>query len=258
METIRLLGEWLIAPLDDIEVVDFQCWRRGGKRRSFSPFLHLRVGQHDVMLDGYGSVWSFLDAIQPDMYRSMVNAAMKGDVEGIISFSNEIRALIDESQVPIITIQYEAKYMKIPNDIRGLDCYLAKSVRPNEKQEVSDRHQRLDFIVKIDTPFRNKDGIQYLPTRIYGQHPQIVMVREHPDSETITSFAYNPQGKDLRFYKMVRTSDSIIAKEILNSMIYSVSENTYPRVEGDNQDSVGMHTYERDTIELDRTYFLEV
>lgn len=248
----------MIAPLNDIEVIDFQCWRRGGKRRSFAPYLHLRVGQHDVVLDGYDSVWSFLDAIQPDMYRSMVNAAMKGDVEGVISFSDEVRALISESQVPIITIQYEAKFMSIPNDIRGIDCYLATSIRPTEKQEVSDKYQRLDFLVKIDTPFRTKEGIMFLPTRVYGQHPQIVMVREHDGREIISSFAYNPHGKDLRFHKMVSVSDPILANDILNNLIYSCSESEYPRMTGSNQDCIGLHARERDSIELQRTIYLEV
>lgn len=263
METTRLLGEWLIAPLNDIQVLDFQCWRKKPKarRRVFNPFLHLKVGEHDVVLDGYDSVWAFLEVIQPDMYRSMVNAAMKGDVEGVISFAKEVESLIEESQVSLIIIQYEAGYIRIPNDIRGLDCYIAKDFAESQiYKEVSDKYLRLDFIVKIDTPYRYATGdVAYLPTYIYGSHPQLVLVRESGDRRIITGLAYNPNGQDVRFVDIaLASSDSISYTEAFNRALYCATETEYPLLEGDNRDSVGMLTKERDEIESHRMNYLEV
>jgi len=258
METLRLLGEWLITPLTDIQVIDFQCWRRNSaaRRRTFEPFIHLKVGQHDVVIDGYDSVWSFLDTIQPDMYRSMVNAAMKGDVEDVI-FARELVDLIEESEIDMLIIQYESKRMRVPNDIRVIeDCYIAKSFAVSQQQtEVSDKYQRLDFIVKIDTPYRDTHGLHYVPTYIYGSYPQLVLVREYQEGLLITSIVYNPTGKDVRLFRKNYWSGdntTFFLNNNLPEMARCVNEIEYPRLEGDNQNAIGMLSRERDDIEAER------
>tara|TARA_R110002012_G_scaffold85476_2_gene213094 strand:+ start:3993 stop:4796 length:804 start_codon:yes stop_codon:yes gene_type:complete len=258
METLRLLGEWLITPLTDIQVIDFQCWRRNSaaRRRTFEPFIHLKVGQHDIVIDGYDSVWSFLDTIQPDMYRSMVNAAMKGDIEDVI-FARELVDLIEESEIDMLTIQYETKRMRVPNDIRVIeDCYIAKDFRatPVETQ-VSDKYQRLDFIVKIDTPYRDTHGLHYVPTYVYGSYPQLVLVREYQEGLLTTCIVYNPTGKDIRLCRKNYWSPDDTAfflNNYLPEMARSVNETEYARLEGDNQNAIGMLSRERDDIEVGR------
>lgn len=254
MQTIRLHGEWLICPLKEIKVIDFQCWRKNGRnKRKFSPYLHLQVGSHHVVFDGYDSVWSFLDTIQPNMYRTIVNSAMKGDIKEIPFFKYELDALIEESHLELITITIHSERITIPNSIKSLECYVAKDVVANEIIETDiSKH---NFVVKTYTPYRSKHGLEYVPTEIYGSHPQYAMLI-HVDNTYITqSLVYNSDGADFRPIRTHATDDISFAKEILNDMIFRMTENEYPQNDLDNKDAIGMRYIERDSIEHERFIF---
>ena len=264
METLRLLGEWLIAPLTDIKVLDFQCWRRNSaaRRRTFDPYIHLKVGKHDVIIDGYKDVWSFLDTIQPSMYRSMVNAAMKGDVEDVI-FANDLENLIQESEIDMLTIQYEGQdYFKVPNSIRSLKCYLAKDFRDTAIQKTDDKYLRHDFIVKIDTPHREVNGdINFYPTLIYGYYPQLVLVTETQHGASVSTVIYNAEGADFRPHSVKTLRNEEIGRylrETLPSTLHLIGEKTFVCLSTDNKDVPSMQTRERIDIEASRkSFFLE-
>lgn len=253
MHTMRLHGEWLICPLDEIEVVDFQCWRKNGrKKRNFSPYLHLRVGAHHVVFDGYESVWSFLDVIQPDMYRTIVNSAMKGDLD-IPFFRYEVEAFLKESHLDLLTIQIYRKKIQIPNSNKSMDCYIAKDVLANEI--IASDILRHDFIVKTYTPYRSKNGIEYVPTEIYGSHPQYAMLMEVDSTYIAQSLVYSPNGADFRPIRTHATDDIDFAKDVLNDMIFRMTEHEYAQNDFDNKDAIGMRYIERDSIEHERFIF---
>jgi hypothetical protein len=165
--------------------------------------------------------------------------------------------LIEESEIDMLIIQYESKRMRVPNDIRVIeDCYIAKSFAVSQQQtEVSDKYQRLDFIVKIDTPYRDTHGLHYVPTYIYGSYPQLVLVREYQEGLLSTCIVYNPTGKDVRLCRKNYwrpDATTFFLNNYLPEMARSVNETEYPRLEGDNQNAIGMLSRERDDIEVER------
>mgnify|MGYP003137083806 CR=1 FL=1 len=207
-------------------------------------------------------VWSFLDTIQPNMYRSMVNAAMKGDVEGVI-FANDLEKLIQESEIDMLTIQYQGQdYFKVPNSVRSLKCYIANDFRETAIQKPADEYLRHDFIVKIDTPYREVNGdINFYPTNIYGYYPQMVLVSEMNEKVSVSTLIYNAEAADFRPHGVTMLPYERVGRylrENLPSTLHVLSEKTFVCSSQDNIDVPNMQTRERQDIEVSRkSFFLE-
>ena len=99
MQPFRYEGSHILSQPKHIVVEDFIALRKTSKGRRFKPYLHLRIDEFDVVLDGYDAIWEFLDVIQPNMYRTQIQAGMLGKLDLPHTFDKEIQALIDESQV---------------------------------------------------------------------------------------------------------------------------------------------------------------
>ena len=253
--TFRWMGEWIIAPLLEIEVADFQAWRKTNKRgqgRLLHPYVELRVGEHRVILDGYDDLWAFLDIIQPNMYRSYVNEAIKGRLfkEGIF-FMEELKSFIAESQVQHIGFHYENTTFAIPNtrpsdSIKG--AYLVKDM-----YDATCLREGYDLI----TPCRYKGkGIVMHDTIIDGMHPNLVVIqRNSHDSFNLHCIIYNPHGCDIRtttaFFKIEKDiKDTLVSvkKQVI------ILHNTRWTNGIDNQDRIGMTVSERDSLEFKRFF----
>jgi hypothetical protein len=153
----------------------------------------------------------------------------------------------------LITITIASDRILIPNSTKSLECYLVKDIVANEiiENDIS-KH---NFVVKTYTPYRSKHGLEYVPTEIYGSHPQYAMLI-HADNTYITqSLVYNPDGADFRPVRTHASDDISFAKEILNDMIFRMTEYEYPQNDLDNKDSIGMRYIERDSIEHERFIF---
>ena len=243
MQTFRLAGEWLITEPSDITVTDFVAWRRSPKGRKFSPFLLLKVGEHDVAIDGYEAVWAFFDAIQPGMYRSSVNTAMSGLMPEVTSFIREAQTLIDESAVQDLLIQYtRVDGLQIPNDYHTVDvCYSAICIRDCSTQHAANSDLP-GYNRSLSLPFRGKEGLDYLDVAVFGENPQFVLATD----SRVCAIAYNPHGRDLRPHRWSAPSDMRAAITFLS---HTMSERRYLSP-GDNRDAP-MFTLERDALEHD-------
>lgn len=131
-----IAGKYLFAtPERHIAVVDFQAWRliqRGDrKRRRFSPKLTLDIQGYTVVLQGYNSIWEFLDCLHTGLMRKGLNHLMKGYEWGA---SEELQVLIEESKTEYICFELQEngfayackkERLVLPTKKGQMDCSLS-------------------------------------------------------------------------------------------------------------------------------------
>jgi hypothetical protein len=243
MQTLRIAGEWLVTEPSEITVADFVSWRKTKGGRKFDPFAVLKAGAHTIVLDGYEDVWGFLDVIQPGMYRSSVNAAMSGRIEGVVYFADELQILIEESAAENLLFSYVRRdVVQIPNDVHVLeDAYVSTSVCEctSETQLFANLPH---YVATLDLPLRGRDDAKRFPFAVIGEHPQYVLASE----VWIQTLCYNPHGRDVRPFRMTPNK----GEDMVRDLTFRLSERTYAGT-GDNRDSPGMWTMERDRLEHD-------
>lgn len=115
MQPFRYCAEWIVSKTEDVVVERFIGWRRAGKRRLFQPFVILKVGQYRITLDGKSAVWDFINAIQPNMPKAVVNQGMKGEFVHEQPFAQDLQDFIAESQTDILVFQCATHQQEYPS-----------------------------------------------------------------------------------------------------------------------------------------------
>ena len=240
----KFAGEWIFSQAQDLEVVDFSGWRKTPKGRRFLPWLHLRAGEMDIILDDYHVIWTFLDAILGTPPRSDLNSLMQGHFD--YYFAPELRLMLREAE--------------------GTLCFGGKNAFahvPNTDNEwVEDAHVvynckyvSIDPINPADpdiilTPRRTSANTDFVRTRVMGLHPQIVFLR---DDRVVLGFVHGKTA--FRPFPMLRYDTYALAEEAARHMHYHMSEETYePMNDGRGAGlgtRIGMYETERDVLECD-------
>jgi hypothetical protein len=264
MQPFRYEGAYILSQPKHIVVEDFIALRKTSKGRRFNPYLHLRIDEFDVVLDGYDAIWEFLDVIQPNMYRTQIQAGMLGKLDLPHTFDKEIQALIDESQVEWICFNYDKKKFVIPNTRpkRKIEAHIASTVHDCTMVEEGWRWKPEGCIAKMLLPFNNKDLRTRCPSYIYGEHPQLCIVQEiKVKTWRVSTIIHANCGADYRIapQKCYWNPEMDGFKDMNNyitRMSFHMAEIAYDISNTlSNKDRVGMYSRERDRLEYDRYIF---
>ena len=261
MQPFRYEGAYILSQPKDIVVEDFIALRKTSKGRRFKPYLHLRIDEFDVVLDGYDAIWEFLDAIQPNMYRTMIQAGMLGKLDLPHSFDKEIQALIDESQVEWICFNYDKRKFIIPNTRakKAIKAYISTTVHDCTMED--DNAPLQGYLAKLWLPY-NMKGSQFLcRSYVYGEHPQMCIAQEVMSNMwRVSTIIHANCGADYRIAPNKFFNPTIgeftPMTQYITQMSYHMAEiaydinNTLP-----NKDRLGMYSRERDRVEYERFIF---
>lgn len=265
MQPFRYEGEFILSQPKDILVEDFIALRKTSKGRRFVPYLRLRIDEFDVVLDGYDAIWEFFDVIQPNMYRTMIQAGMLGKLDLPHSFREEIQILIDESQIEWVCFQYDKKPFVVPNTRpkETLEAHTCVSVWNCTMKD--DNAPSLGYISRMWLPFNSngkKQGFShFVPSYVYGEHPQMCIAQElkTDDLWRVATIIYANNGADYRiapnkyftmYGEFTRMGLYIIQMSVHMAEVSYDITNTLP-----NKDKTGMYSRERDKLEYDRYIF---
>lgn len=215
-------------------------WVRSPKGRRFEPYIELLAGPYRLVINGYEQVWDFIDAIQPDLYRTSVNACMKGDMG--INFKEVLANFLDESEQETIIFSYEKlPIVAVPNSDKFIEN--AYVIRNTESFQDSTLPLRL-------LPSGYED--EYLDAEIYDNHPNYTVIQEWDNKFAVSSFvvAEHEQKMDIRPFPLERFSNLEDARKRayerighMNEQDYTLSVNHLTKHKG------GMLTIERDYFE---------
>tara|TARA_R110000824_G_scaffold196246_6_gene379442 strand:+ start:5033 stop:5869 length:837 start_codon:yes stop_codon:yes gene_type:complete len=216
METaIRIEGSHFIIDPRDIRVLDFVAWIPSAKGRRFHPIAVLQSGDYVFSLDGYDSVWSFIDAIQPRMPRKAVNAAMKGDTlheqtvtsdvsrekeeDEWLPFARELEAFCRESEVS--TLLFDGLFAK---DGKKLPNLFSKIGRHYEVKscEVLKAFYDSETTIEDHRAFHSRFIYRGLPNYLfYFDGFAVRLTRIAKDEFIVRSQICVPEGVDYRPYR---------------------------------------------------------
>lgn len=184
MQPFRYCAEWIVSKTEDVVVERFIGWRRAGKRRLFQPFVILKVGQYRIALDGKSAVWDFINAIQPNMPKAVVNQGMKGEFVHEQPFAQDLQDFIAESQTDILVFQCAIQSIPEPNSTSVYSGYTATHIKAQTTPDVV-------LIPPVSwgesmfvcLPMRTHDKISWLPSLVVGDYPRIVIAQSLSESK---------------------------------------------------------------------------
>ena len=186
MQPFRYCAEWIMARPSDITVERFIGWRRAGKRRLFEPFALLRMGDYLVALDGKSAVWDFIDAVQPDMPRGIVNQGMKGEFIHEQPFAQDLQDFITESETHFIAFQCAIVNIVEPNSTSMFHGYCAHDIKAQEPTyTILTPPKSWGQNATLRLPMRTKEGIKWLPSLVVGDFPFIVIAQSLSQSSAL-------------------------------------------------------------------------
>ena len=173
--------EWVYAKASDLQVEDFTCWRKTGKGRKRMPFLHLKAGVYDIVIDGYKVVWSFLDALLDTPPRRPFNDLMAGNMENA-TFVEELRWFLANSDKTLCFEGSLGKSVAVANSDKTLGH--AHYVASTFNASCSDVFGLSSSFAHIIVPVRKSDGIHFVDADVLGSDPQLVFARADGVLET--------------------------------------------------------------------------
>ena len=177
--------EWVYAKASDLQVEDFTCWRKTGKKgRKRMPFLHLKAGVYDIVIDGYKAVWSFLDALLDTPPRRPFNDLMSGHMENATFFA-ELQWFLANSEKTLCFEGSLGKGVAVANSDKTIrHAHYVSSVF---SAGCSDVFGLASSFAHILVPVRKADGIHFVETDVLGADPQYVFARADGVLETFVS-----------------------------------------------------------------------
>ena len=186
MQPFRYCAEWIVARPKDITVERFVGWRRAGKRRLFEPFALLRMGEHTVALDGKSAVWDFIDAVQPNMPRGVVNQGMKGEFIHEQPFAQDLQDFIAESEAHVVVFQCAIVNIAEPNSTSLYRGYCARHIKAQEKSHtILTPPKSWGQSISLRLPMRTREGIKWLPSLVVGDYPFIIVAQSLSQSGSL-------------------------------------------------------------------------
>ena len=245
MTPFKYADEWVYAKASDLQVEDFTCWRKTGKGRKRMPFLHLRAGVYDIVIDGYKAVWSFLDALLDTPPRRPFNDLMAGNMENA-DFMGELRWFLANTEK---TLCFEGSL--------GRDLAVA-----NSDKRITNAHYVADVFnagcadvfglassfAHILVPVRKSDGIHYVETDVLGTDPQYVFARA---DGVLATFVSEPLGRpNYRPYRRTVFPHPPSMKPAAEQMHHMMSEQDFKRTIHHRNKPAGMYDIEIDDYEF--------
>ena len=238
MQPFRYCGEWIFARPCDIVVERFIGWRRAGRRRLFQPCAVLRAGIHSIMLDGLDAVWDFINAVQPNMPRAVVNQGMKGEFIEEQPFAQDLQDFIDESAADFIPV-------------RG--HYAQVSEPPNSWGESA----------SIYLPMRMRGGeVRWLPSLVVGDYPRLITAQSMSESKAfdmqspvlISSIVCaDEQGQgDIRPHRSLKRTEPATIISSIADMHHQLCDSDYESLPCNEVSSSGLRFAEAEDIEHSR------
>ncbi len=220
--------EWVYAKASDLQVEDFTCWRKtgrsGGGGRKRIPFLQLKAGVYDIVIDGYKAVWSFLDALLDMPPRKPFNDLMAGNMENA-NFYTELRWFLANSDKILCFEGSLGKNVAVANSDKTIpNAHYVSSVF---NAGCSDVFGLASSFAHILVPVRKKDGIHYVETDVLGADPQYVFARADGVLETFISETSN--RPNYRPYRRIVFQHPPHIRPVAEQMHHKLSENDYTR-----------------------------
>ena len=187
MQPFRYCAEWIIAKPKDIVVERFIGWRRAGKNRLFAPFAILRMGEYRVALDGKGAVWDFINAIQPNMPKAVVNQGMKGEFVYEQPFAQDLQAFASESETDVLVFHCAKVCIVEPNSTSMYDGYCARHIKAQDfVHTILTPPKAWGETITLRLPMRTREGVKWLPSLVVGDYPALVFAQALTQSGSLS------------------------------------------------------------------------
>tara|TARA_Y100001963_G_scaffold31837_1_gene43896 strand:+ start:998 stop:1834 length:837 start_codon:yes stop_codon:yes gene_type:complete len=265
--------KFLFTEPKDITVVEFSAWRRTGEgKRKFVPFCVLKIGQLDLIIEGYDDMWKFLDCLHPKLPRNALNACMKGDMlfEHGLLFHNELQELITESEAGYIRFDVSVLgRFRFPNsnevvyDALKMEHCVYNGEHFDIQNPLSQLTKLNGYMGMLAFPIKLKDfDGEYVPTLVFADSEndnRYTLVHATPDYFLVSSSISRGKRGNIR---PTRTKKVIFKEDYMNPLVDLViwARKEVAKYE-DNEVDFGllkgeMFFNERDSIEYNRSSIL--
>jgi len=230
----------------------------------FQPCAVLRAGIHSIMLDGLDAVWDFIDAVQPDMPRAVVNQGMKGEFIEEQPFAQDLQDFISESDADFISIRGNYAHISEPNSTSMFCGHYAAEVKAQKAPKcILSAPDSWGESATLFLPMRMRDGhLRWLPSLIVGDYPRLVIAQSMSESKAfdmessvlISSVVCADQQTqaDIRPHRSLKRTEAASIISSIAEMHHQLCDSDYQPLPCDDETRTGLRFKEAEDIEYSR------
>ena len=235
--------EWVYARASDLQIEDFTCWRRTPTGRRRRPFLHMKAGAYEVVLDGYKPMWAFLDALLDRPPRRPFNDLMSGNIENA-DFVSELKWFLANCEKTLCFWGIYDEHLEVANSKKTVGAHLVSQVI---NAGCSDVFGLTSSFAHILTPSRTSEGVSWIETDVLGADPQLVFARA--DGMLITFVSEASGRPNYRPYRRTAFPHPPDIRPAAEQMHHMMSEQDFKRAISHRNKPAGMFDNEIDDYE---------
>lgn len=229
----------------------------------FQPCAVLRFGAHSIMLDGRHAVWDFIDAVQPNMPKAVVNQGMKGEFISEQTFAQDLQDFINESDAELICFAGHYATVREPNSTSFFTGHYVRDVKAQKSPKtILSAPKSWGDSISVYLPMRMRDGVKWLPSLVVGDYPRLVIAQSLSESadfdlesEVLISSVVCAETQDMSELRPHATVKRTEPAEIISSiaeMHHALCDSDYEPIPYADKSRIGMRFIEIDDIEHGR------
>jgi len=216
------------------------------------------------MLDGLDAVWDFIDAVQPDMPRAVVNQGMKGEFIEEQPFAQDLQDFINESAADFISVRGHYAHVSEPNSTSMFHGHYASEVKAhNSPKCILSAPNSWGESASIYLPMRMRGGeVRWLPSLVVGDYPRLITAQSMSESKAfdmqspvlISSIVCaDEQGQgDIRPHRSLKRTEPATIISSIADMHHQLCDSDYESLPCNEVSSSGLRFAEAEDIEHSR------
>jgi len=230
----------------------------------FQPCAVLRAGIHSIMLDGLDAVWDFINAVQPDMPRAVVNQGMKGEFIEEQPFAQDLQDFINESDADFISVRGHYAHVREPNSTSMFCGHYASRVKAQKAPKcILSAPKSWGESAALFLPMRMREGdVRWLPSLVVGDYPRLVIAQSLSESKafdmesavlisSVVCADEQAQAEIRPHLSLKRTEPATIISSIAE-MHHQLCDSDYEPLPCDDETRTGLRFKEAEDIERSR------
>lgn len=230
----------------------------------FQPCAVLRAGIHSIMLDGLDAVWDFINAVQPDMPRAVVNQGMKGEFIEEQPFAQDLQDFIKESDADFISFRGHYAHVSEPNSTSMFSGHYADGVKAQKSPKcILSAPKSWGDSAVLYLPMRMRGGeVRWLPSLVVGDYPRLVIAQSMSESKafdmespvlisSVVCADKQAQG-DIRPHHSLKRTEAATIISCIADTHHQLCDSDYQPLPCDEVSKAGLRFAEAEDIEFSR------